>query len=238
MKCLIVAAGQGTRLREKGESKPLITLRDRMLIEHVIGRAMAAGIRSFCVVSGYRGEQLRAALDQIARRERIELSHVVNDEWDRANGVSVLAAEAVLNEPFVLTMCDHVVEPDLLRRLLAKPAEADTVTLAVDYDLDRALNDPEDVTRVKTVDGNILRIGKVLRDYNAYDTGVFLCTSIMFKALRESQKRGDDSISGAMNVLADWGRARALDIGACLWVDVDDPVAFSKAEHLLEAGEL
>jgi 1L-myo-inositol 1-phosphate cytidylyltransferase len=27
MKCLIVAAGQGTRLREKGESKPLIPIK-------------------------------------------------------------------------------------------------------------------------------------------------------------------------------------------------------------------
>jgi 1L-myo-inositol 1-phosphate cytidylyltransferase len=39
MKCLIVAAGQGTRLREKGALKPLIPIRGKPLIEHVIARA-------------------------------------------------------------------------------------------------------------------------------------------------------------------------------------------------------
>ena len=42
----------------------------------------------------------------------------------------------------------------------------------------------------------------MIRDFNAIDTGVFLCTPVIFDALEESQARGDDSISGAMNVLA------------------------------------
>jgi 1L-myo-inositol 1-phosphate cytidylyltransferase len=70
------------------------------------------------------------------------------------------------------------------------------------------------------------------------DTGVFLCTPIIFDALEESQARGDDSISGAMNVLARWNKACAFDIQGRLWVDVDDPVAFRKAEDLLESERL
>lgn len=81
-------------------------------------------------------------------------------------------------------------------------------------------------------------IGKVIRDFNCFDTGVFLCTPVMFEALSESQARGDDSISGAMNVLAEWGKARVFDIGDKVWVDVDDPIAFGKAEMLLEQGQL
>jgi 1L-myo-inositol 1-phosphate cytidylyltransferase len=238
MKCLIVAAGQGTRLREKGESKPLIKLRELALVEHVIRRARVAGISDFYVVSGYRGEALRAELDTLAARDGLSITHVINKEWDRANGVSVLKAEAVLNGPFVLTMCDHIIDPELLRRLITAGHDPDTVTLAVDFNVGSPLNDPDDVTRVKCRGDRIERIGKVLRDYNAFDTGVFLCTPIMFDALRASQALGDDSISGAMNVLAESGAARAFDIGDCLWVDVDDPVAFGKAERLLEAGRL
>jgi 1L-myo-inositol 1-phosphate cytidylyltransferase len=116
--------------------------------------------------------------------------------------------------------------------------EPDTVILGVDFNIDSPLNDPEDVTRVKCSDGRIEHIGKVIRDFNAFDTGVFLCTPIMFDALQESQALGDDSISGAMNVLARWNKARAFDIQNRLWVDVDDPIAFRKAEHLLETGRL
>jgi 1L-myo-inositol 1-phosphate cytidylyltransferase len=94
------------------------------------------------------------------------------------------------------------------------------------------------VTRVKSQDGRIQRIGKVLRDFDAIDTGVFLCTPIIFEALEASQAQGDDSISGAMNVLAAWKKAHIFDIGDRLWVDVDDPAAYEKAERLLESGRL
>jgi 1L-myo-inositol 1-phosphate cytidylyltransferase len=238
MKCLIVAAGPGTRLREKGESKPLIRIKGVPLIERVIGRARNAGVDDFCVVSGYRGADLRAQLDAFGAREGIRITHVVNDNWDRANGVSVLKAKPYLEEPFLLTMCDHLVDPQIIRGLSACAFEADTVTLAVDFHTSSPLNDIEDVTRVKCSNGRIEHIGKVIRDFNAIDTGVFLCTAVMFDALQASQAAGDDSISGAMNVLAGWDKARVFDIEDRVWVDVDDPVAFRKAEQLLESGRL
>ncbi len=238
MKCLIVAAGQGTRLREKGELKPLIRINGVPLIERVIGCARSAGIDGFVVVSGYRGEQLREALDVLAVREGISVTHVVNALWNRANGLSVLAAKARLIEPFLLTMCDHLVDADIYRILAASPVGRDGVTLGVDFNLNCPLNDLEDVTRVKCADGRIERIGKIIRDFNAIDTGVFHCTPIIFDALEASQAEGDDSISGAMNMLARWSRAYVLDIGERLWVDVDDPMAFDKAEALLKSGRL
>ena len=60
----------------------------------------------------------------------------------------------------------------------------------------------------------------------------------MFAALEESQTQGDDSISGAMNVLARRNRALVFDIGDRVWIDVDDPVALGKAEALLASGRL
>lgn len=238
MKCLIVAAGQGARLREKGESKPLIHLKGVPLIERVIDRARSAGVERFYVVSGYRGDELREALDALSERTAISITHIVNDAWNRANGVSVLAAKPYLDGPFLLTMCDHLIDPRILSSVMAAPPEPGTVTLCVDYNIDNPLNDPEDVTRVKVVDGRIEHIGKVIRDYNAIDTGVFRCDPVMFDALEASQAEGDDSISGAMNVLARWGKARAHDIQQRLWVDVDDPCAFNKAENLIATGRL
>ncbi|MBB5374226.1 phosphocholine cytidylyltransferase family protein [Acidocella aromatica] len=238
MKCLIVAAGQGTRLREKGELKPLIPIKGVPLIERVIGNAQAAGVDEFFVVTGYRAETLQEKLGEIAKRIDVRITRIFNRAWDRANGVSVLTAKQFIDEPFLLTMCDHLVDPEIFRALIAAPFEPGTVTLAVDFNIDSPLNDPEDVTRVKCQGDKLMHIGKVIRDFNCFDTGVFLCTPVMFDALVESQSRGDDSISGAMNVLAEWGKARVFDIKNRLWVDVDDPAAFAKAEQLLEAGQL
>jgi len=238
MKCLIVAAGQGTRLREKGELKPLIPIKGVKLIERVIANARAAGVEEFFVVTGYRAEELQAQLGELSDRLGVSITRIFNRDWERANGISVLAAQQYLDEPFLLTMCDHLVDPEIFRALLAAPLVQNTVTLGVDFNIESPLNDPEDVTRVKCDGTQLKHIGKIIRDFNCFDTGVFLCTPIMFDALVESQTNGDDSISGAMNVLAGWGKARVFDIGNRLWVDVDDPIAFTKAEALLEAGRL
>lgn len=238
MKGLIVAAGQGVRLRAKGDLKPLIPIKGVPLIECVIDRARRGGIDEFFVVSGYRGEELRAALNKLAARENIRITHVINRDWNRANGQSVLMAKQFLDEPFVLMMCDHLLDPEIIRSLIDASHEPGTVTLAVDFNLDSPLNDPDDVTRVKSQDGLIQRIGKVIRDFDSFDTGVFLCTPIIFDALEESQANGDDSISGAMNVLAAWKKAHIFDIRDRVWVDVDDPAAYEKAEQLLESGRL
>jgi 1L-myo-inositol 1-phosphate cytidylyltransferase len=238
MKCLIVAAGQGLRLREKGSLKPLILLRGMVIIEHVITRVQAAGIDEFVVVCGYRKDDLRRELDLISARHGVAITHVVNDEWTRSNGVSLLKARPHLNQPFMLTMCDHLSDPSIYAMIISAPVEPDTVTLAVDYNVDSALNDPDDVTRVACSGGRITRIGKSLEQFNAIDTGTFLCTPAIFDALEKSQAGGDDSISGALNVLAGMGKALTIDVQGRLWVDIDDPIAFSKAEDLLDGGLL
>ena len=238
MNCLIVAAGMGGRLRQRGQSKPLVPVNGVRLLERVITRARTAGVERFFVVSGYRGEELRAALDIFSAREAIPIVHVSNDEWQRGNGVSVLKARPFLDGPFLLTMCDHLVDPAILRDLIASPLEPDTVTLAVDFNVAGSINDLDDVTRVMCSNGRIVHIGKVIRDFNAIDTGVFLCTPVIFEALEVSQAAGDDSISGAMNVLARRDQARVFDIQGRLWLDVDDPATLDKAETLLSAGRL
>ncbi len=238
MKCVIVAAGQGGRLREKSGIKPLVPLLGVPLIERVIDGARRAGASGFVVVSGYRGDELRAALDVFADREGVAITHVVNDEWQRANGVSLLKAAPHLDDAFLLTMCDHLADPGILRDLMALPAAPDRVTLAVDFAIRDPLNDPLDATRVRCEAGRIRDIGKMIEDYDAFDTGLFLCTPIVFAALAESQRAGDDSISGAMNVLARQGRAHVFDIGDRVWIDVDDPEDFLKAERLIEVGRL
>ncbi len=238
MNCLIVAAGTGGRLRERGQSKPLVQVFGVGLLERVILRARSAGVQHFLVVTGYRGDAVRAALDALSEREGISIQHVENDEWQRGNGVSVSKARPYLDGPFVLSMCDHLVDPAIVRELVASGTEPDTVTLAVDFNIADSINDPDDVTRVQCSNGLIVSIGKVIRDFNAIDTGVFLCTPVIFDALEASQAAGDESISGAMNVLARQSKARVFDIQGRLWLDVDDPASLEKAEALLKSGRL
>ncbi len=237
MKCLIIAAGKGSRLQSRGDSKPLIPLLGIPLIERVIRAAMEGGADEFFVVVGHQGEQLSHFLAGLAQSLLITITPLVNDDWDKENGLSVLTAQDVLHEPFILLMADHLFDPQLVRALTALELGDGEIALAVDGNTHNPLIDMEDVTRVRLKnDGlmeNICEIGKGLANFNGFDTGIFLCSPAIFEALQQSQEQnGDTSLSGAVRILSEKGRAKAILIDG-FWVDVDDPAAFERAELAL-----
>src|SRR3990172_9472979 len=117
MKCLIIAAGKGKRLKQKGDSKPLLPVLGIPLIERVIRTALETGVEEFYVVTGYHGDQLSDFLNRLADRLAIQITSLANDDWEKGNGLSVLKAREVLQEPFLLLMADHLFEPSLARAL-------------------------------------------------------------------------------------------------------------------------
>ena len=233
MKCLIIAAGKGERLQQRGDSKPLVPILGVPLIERVIRAAMEADADEFYVVIGYQGERVRLFLERLAERLAIRITPLLNEDWDKENGVSVLKARDVLHEPFLLLMADHLFDPNMVRLLTTLNPGDGEVALVVDRNTRNPLVDREDVTRVKMEDGKIHDIGKGLADFNGFDTGIFLCSPAIFKVLEQNkEKDGDTSLSGAVQVLATEGNAKAIPTDD-FWIDVDDPVAFHKAEQAL-----
>jgi len=236
MKCLIIAAGKGSRLRQQGDSKPLIPILGLPLIERVIHSAIEAGADDFLVVTGYQEDLIRSFLVSLTDRLGCSITPIFNEDWEKENGLSVLKAREYLQEPFLLLMADHLFDPSIARELMALALFDDEIALGVDVDTSNSSVDMEDVTRVKTKDGKILDIGKGLTDFNAFDTGIFLCTPAIFNALERSAKQdGDNTLSGAVKILAAEGKAKTFEISGRFWIDVDDPAAFSRAENTILA---
>jgi len=194
---------------------------------------MEAGVDEFYVVIGYQGERVRLFLERLVERLAIRITSLVNDDWEKDNGLSVLKARHVLHEPFLLLMADHLFDPSLVRLLTTPNATAGDVVLVVDRNTRNPLVDMEDVTRVKMEDGKIHNIGKGLADFNGFDTGIFLCSPAIFKVLEQSKRKdANTSLSAAVQVLAAKGHAKAIPTDD-FWIDVDDPAAFHKAEQAL-----
>jgi len=235
MKCLIIAAGQGTRLRSIAASKPLARVAGRPLIEHVVSAAAAGGATGFVVVTGYEPEPLEAFLGELAGRIGMAIEIVRNPDWARPNGVSVLAAEARLDSDFILLMSDHLFDPEILRDMIAADRGDSALTLGADHAVDNPLLDLDDATKIELgEEARIRRIGKTLANYDAIDTGIFIATPALLDALRASLAAGGTgSLSEGVQALADSGRAFTCDIGGRWWLDVDDEAAFAKAEAAL-----
>jgi phosphatidylglycerophosphate synthase len=103
----------------------------------------------------------------------------------------------------------------------------------VDGDLNNPLVDMTDVTKVSHRSGKVTDIGKGLARFNAFDTGAFYCSDVLFDALEYCDHEGDTSLSGAVSRLADQGHVLSVDVTGQTWVDVDDPAALTKAESVM-----
>ena len=231
--CLILAAGNGTRIRtiSGGLPKPLVDFRGKPIIEHIVQRAHRAGIERFVIVVGYRSDLIRNWFE--GRSLGVSVTFVENPDYHKANGVSALKARNAIHENFLLLMADHLFEPETAETLIQQPLGSDEVILAVDPNIDRVF-DLDDATKVLRNGDRIVDIGKEIDHYDALDTGMFLCSPALFDRLEFAAKEGNCSLSDGMRQLIGEGRLRALEVGEGRWQDLDTPEALAHAEAVFD----
>jgi CDP-L-myo-inositol myo-inositolphosphotransferase len=219
----------------KGDVKPLIPLLGVPLIERVILTAKKSGLNDFYIVTGYHDAQIRTHLEIFGKKRGINITIIQNDEWEKGNGLSALIAKDYVYENFILLMCDHIYDESILKKLKNEKITGKEVILVVDYNIDNN-NQVDSVDATKVLVNNnreIMNIGKKIPHYNAFDTGIFLCSPSIFKALEESRSKGDTSLSGGIQVMSKKGLVKTIDIGDAYWVDIDNERMLKKAEKML-----
>ncbi len=163
MKAIILAAGQGTRLRPLTDDKPkcLVELAGKPLLEHQLETLRACGVDDIHIVGGYRAEQIECPGTSLH----------INERFAETNMVSTLfAAEAVMigDTDLIISYGDIVYEPRVLAALLAVDAP---IALAVDREWRRywaaRMDDPlADAETLKLVDGDrVVELGKKPHSY-------------------------------------------------------------------------
>lgn len=221
---LLLAAGQGSRLRSVTPYKPLCPVGGRALIDHALDGMAAAGLTRAIVSLGYGADAIAAHL--AARAWPLEVVTVMTD-WHQPNGVSALAARALIGtEGAVMAMCDHLVRPRHYRRL-SEAGAGEGLRLGIDRRLGHPWVDPLDVTCVATEGDAIVGIGKGLEPHDCYDTGVFAVGQKFFAALASLDS---PSLTEGVRILAAEGQAKVVDCSDLDWLDVDDAPAFAHAE--------
>ena len=223
-------AGTGSRLRGSKETiaKPLIPIAGRPLISYAIDSFARAGVRTIHAVVGPKGEELTAAVTPLLP-PHMEFRAIPNPNWQKQNGVSVLAAAEKVRAPFFLAMGDHLFERSILDQLLAQ-ADPTRLNLAIDRKI-ASIFDLEDAMKVRTEGNRIVAIGKKLGDYDAIDSGIFVCPESIFEYLRRVLREGDCSLAEGVRLMAEEGNALAVDIGGAWWQDVDTPEMLGRAEQ-------
>jgi choline kinase len=227
---VILMAGTGSRLRGSADTiaKPLIPIAGRPLISYAIDSFDRAGVTTLHAVVGPNGDELAAAVAPLLP-PHMRFNPIANPNWQKQNGISLLTAAGKVNAPFFLAMGDHLFESSILGELMAH-ADLDRLNLAIDRKID-SIFDLDDAMKVRIEGDLIVAIGKRLRDYNAIDTGIFLCPESVFDYLRRTIKDDDCALADGVRLMAEEGEALAIDIGAAWWQDVDTPEMLARAEQ-------
>ncbi len=237
-RAVVLAAGMGQRLGDRTIShpKPLVQIGGRPIIGYTLASLAAAGIEDVVVVSGYRGDELQAAL---ASEGCMNITFVSNPDFARGASYSLRAArQFVGEEPFLLTMSDHMLSSDLVQRLTTAASQAPRGMTAL-----VATDDPDnwdeayiaEATRVEIdAEQRIRHIGKLIDPWTALDAGAFACFPNTWSCVEVAPE--DCDLSTIFRVAASSGSLGSADISGAFWYDVDTEEDLQAAERLLRGS--
>ena len=124
MQALMLAAGMGKRLGAytNNQTKCMVRVGGKTLLEHAADALREAGIRKFVIVVGYEGEKLMAFARE--KLSDLELEFVVNRDYATTNNIYSLymAREQLMADDTILLESDLIYEPRLIRELVEADA--------------------------------------------------------------------------------------------------------------------
>ena len=233
MKGVILAAGEGGRLRPLTLDRPkvLLDIAGHPLIHYPLEAFGAAGVLEIAVVVGYQSDKVLEAL--LESHPNVTFIH--NDYSGGGNAHSLYAARSfVEGDPFVVCMGDHPISSQIVQRLLSGCWDGCVLCI------DRAAwlsSQQNDATRVELDScDHVAAIGKALEVWNAVDTGVFRMTQDVFPVIERLMEAQGPMVTITDLVISMAGRGEPFatcDVTGLFWADVDTPEDYLSVDSLL-----
>ena len=251
MHVIILAAGQGTRLRPYTDDRPkcLVELQGRPLLHRQLDVLRAKGLSDITLIGGYRADRL---LDQ-------GVDVVLNPRFAETNMVSTLfCAEArmVEGQDLLIAYGDIIYQPSVLESLLATDAP---LAIAIDREWRRfweiRMEDPLADAETLKLDNNdcIVELGRKPKDYSEVQgqyMGLIKIRGDHVAAFRQAWHQMDRNVmrdgkdfdnmymTTFLQSLIDSGwtaRAAFTDNG---WLEVDTVEDLDQYHEMLRSGQL
>jgi len=224
-KAVVLAAGRGTRMRELTVDlpKPMIEVRGKPVLQHIIEGLRDAGVRDFLIIVGYRADAVQNFFGD-GSRYNIQIQYATQVVQDGTGRVVDLARNFAGESSFVLNYGDILIDPTNYKRLLDLPDDVEaiiSVTRGEDTSKGGAvfLNERMELVDLREKP----KPGEATSPW--YNAGIYaLRPSIFdFTAKLKRSPRGEYELTDAIRALATSGKkVQALElIGQ--WTDVRDP---------------
>ena len=224
-KAVLLAAGRGTRMRglTNERPKPMIEVRGKPILLHIIEGLRGAGIERFLIIVGYRAKVVRQFLGDGARFG-VAIEYATQAVQDGTGKVVALARDFASADPFVLSYGDIIVDPVNYQRLVALEDGTEAIiSVKRNEDVSKGgavfLNE-----RFELID---LREKPTLGEPTSswYNAGIYAFRPSIFNftARLKPSPRGEFELTDAIRDLARSGKkVQAIELTG-EWADVRDP---------------
>ena len=224
-KGVLLAAGRGTRMRDLTEAlpKPMLQVRGKPVLQHILEGLRDAGLTHFLIVVGWRAEVVRAFFGD-GSNLGVRVEYATQTVQDGTGKVVELARGFAGSDPFVLSYGDILVTPENYPRICAALADAEAVvSVKRSDDVSQGgavfVNENFELTDLREKP----RPGEPASPW--YNAGVYAFRSSIFDyiATLERSPRGEYELTDAVRNLAlDGKKVQALELSG-EWADVRDP---------------
>lgn len=224
MECVVLAAGEGKRMRPLTASRPKVMLpvANRPMLEHLVESVKKAGITDFIFVVGYREQEIRGYFGD-GVNFGVRIRYAVQRE-QRGTADALNAARDYLTGDFLMINGDMIVQPGDISAICSMGAPC----LGV-FESDR----PEEFGVVTTEGDTVL--GLVEKSPNPFgnlvNAGAYLFGTEIFEVIDslELSERGELELTDALQPYINKGNLSACRLSS--WCDIGEPW------NLLDANE-
>ena len=235
MKAVILAAGQGTRIRSVHGEHPkcLIEVDDSTILDHQLEALSKAGIDEVAIVVGYQKEQIinYVRAQSLTRRQRIDF--IENPAYALGNNIYSLwlALDWVHGDNFIVLNADVIFDPQIL------------VSATRPYAPISMIVDPfwRDETMKVIIDGDrVIEMSKTISREEF--SGTYVGITVFSKSIQSQFFRKMDKLVGAgrvnefFNVAVQELANEGVYVGftsteGLAWAEIDDPIDLSFAQQ-------
>ncbi|WP_254764813.1 bifunctional sugar-1-phosphate nucleotidylyltransferase/acetyltransferase [Natrinema marinum] len=221
MKAIVLAAGEGTRIRplSAARPKPMLPVADRPLAAHTVDAAVDAGADEIVLVVGYEADTVRDYFDTEYRGVPVSYA-VQEDQAGTADAVN--AARDHIDGPFAVLNGDNLYDPAAVDRLFAECPAVCAIEVA----------EPSNYGVLSTTDGTVTDIVEKPADppTNLANAGAYAFPEDARKWLEVPEsERGEHEITDVLARVVDQYAVTPVTLER--WLDVGRPW------ELLEANE-
>jgi len=243
-KGVILAAGRGTRMRELTNNvpKPMIEVRGKPVLQHIVEGLRDAGVRRFLIIVGYHAETVRDFFGD-GRRHNVAIEYATQTVQDGTGRVVNLARDFTDASPFVLSYGDILIGQENYKRVVDLPDDVEaviTVTRGEDVSKGGAVfvNEQMELVdlREKPKPGEAQGWSELSQHaIPFYNAGLYAFRPSIFEFIEKLKPspRGEYELTDAIRDLAHSGKkVKALELTG-EWADVRDPEILAKLNQPL-----